>query len=142
MLWHYLQLNVLKNHKLKLGNTYQTSVMVPFHAIMRWLKDELQGHAGWEEEEGSTLQYRTGICLSCETCQPLALQGAQRWAVLSARGFEACFPPLFLSQNSSKWCVRSLYLRLCPQHEGMWVRKQSKQIGFIDFMLCCASRYY
>lgn len=51
VLWHYLHLNVLKNHNLKLGNTYRASVTVPFHAIMIWQNDELQGHSGWEEEE-------------------------------------------------------------------------------------------
>lgn len=51
VLWHDLQPNVLKNHRLHLGDMHRTSVIVHFHAIMRWLKDELQGHSGWEGEE-------------------------------------------------------------------------------------------
>lgn len=51
VLGHYLHLNVLKKHNRKLGNMYRTSVTVPFHAIVTWQKDELQGRLGWEEEE-------------------------------------------------------------------------------------------
>lgn len=85
VLWRYLQRIILKNHKLKLGNVYWTSVIVPFHAIMRWLENELQGHSGWEEEERTPhYDIRQGFASSVEH--------ASRRLCSKPRGGQHCLP--------------------------------------------------